>query len=459
MTSRLRGLPSVDRVLSHPRLAELLRQYVRDAVVDAVRDQLEAARRAAAAGGPVPTVAEVVEAVASQTAAQASRWPQPVINATGVILHTNLGRAPLSEESLDAVAAAARGYSNLEMDLDEGRRGSRQQALAPLLARLTGAEDALVVNNNAGAVLLGLAAIASGQQVLVSRSEAVEIGGGFRVPDVLRQSGAKLVEVGTTNRTYARDYTDALTAKTGALLVVHRSNFRVVGFTHQPTLAELVELARPHGLPVLHDLGSGALLDTSAFGLGHEPMPQESLAAGVDLVFFSGDKLLGGPQAGIAVGQRELVRRLAAHPLARALRADKLTLAALHATLLHYLRGEVVERIPAWRMIAAPAERLRERARSWAEVLGSSAEVTAGSSTLGGGSLPGEVMETWLLGVDGAAFRGGAEGLRRALREWRTPVVVRIEEERVLVDPRTVLPEQEPELLAALSAVLARPSA
>ena len=455
MTSRLRGLPSVDRVLSHPRLAELLQQYVRGVVVDAVRDQLEAARRAAAAGGPVPTAAEVAEAVASQTATQASRWPEPVINATGVILHTNLGRAPLSEESLEAVAAAARGYSNLELDLEEGRRGSRQQALAPLLAWLTGAEHALVVNNNAGAVLLGLAAVASGRQVLVSRSEAVEIGGGFRVPDVLRQSGAELVEVGTTNRTYASDYADALSAETGALLVVHRSNFRVVGFTHQPTLAELVELTRPHGLPVLHDLGSGALLDTTAFGLGHEPMPQESLAAGADLVFFSGDKLLGGPQAGIVVGRRELVQRLAGHPLARALRADKLTLAALHATLLHYLRGEVVERIPAWRMIAAPVEHLEERARSWAEALGASAEVRAGSSTLGGGSLPGEVMETRLLSIDGARFPGGADALSRALREWRTPVVVRIEDERVLVDPRTVLPEQGPELLAALSAVVA----
>ena len=331
MTSRLRDLPSVDRVLAHPGLAELLQHYLRGAVVDAVRDQLDAARKAAADGAPVPTADQVAEAVASQIEAQASPWPAPAINATGVVLHTNLGRAPLSKQSLEAVAAAARGYSNLELDLEEGRRGSRQQALAPLLRRLTGAEDALVVNNNAGAMLLGLAAIASGRQVLVSRSEAVEIGGGFRVPDVLRQSGAQLVEVGTTNRTYARDYANALSAETGALLVVHRSNFKVVGFTHQPELAELVELAKSHGLPVLHDIGSGALLDTAEFGLAHEPMPQESLAAGADLVFFSGDKLLGGPQAGIVVGSRGSVQRLSAHPLARAMRADKLTLAALHA--------------------------------------------------------------------------------------------------------------------------------
>ena len=456
MTSQYRGLPSVDKVLDHPVVAELLAGYARELVVESVRLQLTAARKAIADGGPIPTVDEVAQAVASQQLRQWGSWPVQVINATGVVLHTNLGRAPLSDDSIKAVAHVARAYSNLELDLDDGRRGSRHEAVAALVQQLTGAESAMAVNNNAGAIFLGLAALAAGREVVVSRGEAAEIGGGFRIPDVLRMSGARLVEVGTVNRTYAQDYAQAITPDTAALLIVHRSNFQVVGFTHQPSLAELVAVAKEHSLPLLHDLGSGALLGTSAFGLGHEPMPQESLATGSDLVFFSGDKLLGGPQAGIVAGHAELVQRLARHPLARALRADKLTLAALHATLLHYVRGEAERCVPIWRLIATPTVELKERADAWAASLGSGVEVRSGTSTLGGGSLPGDTLDTWLLAIDPSSHSGGAQGLASALRLGAPPVMVRIEDDRVVLDPRAVLPEQDAALVAALRQALGR---
>ena len=456
MSSTYRDLPSVDKVLSHPMVVELLEQYVRDVVLSAVREQLQAARQAMTGGSPAPTVDEIAVAVAAQRLRQWAPWPVQVINATGVILHTNLGRAPLSDESVRAMTEMALGYSNLELDLEEGRRGSRHDAVAELLRQLTGAQAALVVNNNAGAVLLGLTALAAGREVVVSRGEAVEIGGGFRIPDVLKQSGARLVEVGTVNRTYAHDYAQAITDATAALLVVRRSNFQVVGFTHQPALRELAQIAKERQVPLLHDLGSGVLLDTSAFGLAHEPTPQEVLADGADLVFFSGDKLLGGPQAGIVVGAAELVERLAHHPLTRALRADKLTLAALHVTLLHYLRGEAQSQVPIWKMVAASPDDLGERARSWAAELNGDTQVVRGLSTLGGGSMPGETLESWLLsiGPSGRWKSEGAEGLARALREGTPPVMARIEDERVVLDPRTVLLHQDGALVEALRGAL-----
>jgi L-seryl-tRNA(Ser) seleniumtransferase len=454
MSNQYRAIPSVDRVLAHPALKELLRQYNHDIVAEAVRVQIDAARKAVAGGADAPTADQVAEAVAAESARRWQQWPVPLINATGVILHTNLGRAPLSQESIDAIASVSSGYSSLEFDLEAGQRGSRHHAVADLIRQLTGAEDALAVNNNASAMLLGLSAIATGREVIVSRGEAVEIGGGFRVPDVLRQSGAHLVEVGTTNRTYPWDYSEAITPETGALLAVHRSNFQVVGFTNDPSLTDLVNLAHERGLPLLHDLGSGALLDTATFGLAHEPMPQESMNSGVDLVFFSGDKLLGGPQAGIIAGKREMVAKLARHPLARAVRIDKLSLAALHATLLHYLKGEAVERVPIWQMVSASKERMEARAREWASTLGPVAEVTPGQSTIGGGSLPGEELDTWLVSISAADKAGGAGAVASALRKQVPPVIVRIEDERVLVDPRTVLSSQESSLLAGLKAVM-----
>jgi L-seryl-tRNA(Ser) seleniumtransferase len=390
----------------------------------------------------------------AQAASLWSPWPRPLINATGVVLHTNLGRSPLSDEATEAILHAARGYTNLELDLEEGMRGSRQAHIEPILCQLTGAEASLVVNNNASAVLLGLSAIASQKEVVVSRGEAVEIGGGFRIPDVLRQSGATLLEVGTTNRTYLADYEGAITPNTASFLKVHTSNFRVTGFTHDTALAELVALGALHQIPVLHDLGSGCLLETAQFGLAHEPTVQESVAAGVDLAFFSGDKLLGGPQAGIVVGKRELVSRLARHPLARAVRIDKLSLAALTVTLLHYLKGEAQVKVPVWRMVSMKQEELEARARGWHWRTGGRAKVIQGLSTIGGGSLPGETLPTWLLALAADDLPEGPEGLARRLRQADSPVVARIEDDQVVLDPRTVLPEEEEALLESLKAAL-----
>ena len=307
MSSSFRSLPSVDRVLSDERVQGLIVDYSRQAVVDLVRLRLDQARQAMGDGAGAPAIDSLVRGIVRSAAERWHPWPEQVINATGVILHTNLGRAPLSLDAVDAVARAAASYSDLELELKTGRRGSRQGYVARLVCELTGAQSAMVVNNNASALLLGLAAVASGKEVIVSRGEAVEIGGGFRIPDVLRQSGAVLVEVGTTNRTYARDFDGAVTERTGAILAVHASNFKVTGFTHAPQIGELVEIGDRHGIPVLHDLGSGCLLDTTRFGLAHEPMPQESIQAGVSLAFFSGDKLLGGPQAGIVAGRSDAV--------------------------------------------------------------------------------------------------------------------------------------------------------
>jgi L-seryl-tRNA(Ser) seleniumtransferase len=381
--------------------------------------------------------------------------PRPVINATGVIIHTNLGRAPLSRAATEAAVMAAQGYSDLELDLQTGKRGSRQAHLQALLQQLTGAEAALVVNNNASALLLGLSTLADGKEVVVSRGEAVEIGGGFRVPDVLRQSGAILKDVGTTNRTYARDYEEAVTENTAAFLKAHASNFRIEGFTAAVGPAELATLGEAQGIPVLHDVGSGCLLDTERYGLAHEPTPQESVAAGVGLVFFSGDKLLGGPQAGIVVGRRQLVERLARHPLARAVRIDKLSLASLTATLVHYLKNEAEQEIPIWRMIAVPAQTVKERAKWWQAVLEAPSSIVPSRSAVGGGSLPGETLPSWSLALPGQGLTTTSpEGIMQRLRQCAPPIIARIEEDQVLLDPRTVLPEEEEALLKGLRSVL-----
>ena len=447
MTNGFRALPSVERLLAQEPMQALAGAYSHESLVGLVREELAAQRTAIAAGGAAPTLPELVDLVQRRASQQWDAFPQQVINATGVILHTNLGRAPLSRAALAAVQQAAQGYSNLEYDLEQGERGSRQAHVDALLRQVTGAEAGIAVNNNASAVLLGLAAIAVGKEVIVSRGEAVEIGGGFRVPDVLAQSGCTLVEVGTTNRTYVADYESAITENTGALLKVHASNFRIVGFTHAPTTEELAALGKRRGVPLLHDLGSGCLLDTAQFGLAHEPMPQESIAAGADLAFFSGDKLLGGPQTGLVAGKRDLVQRLARHPLARAVRLDKLSLAALTATLLHYVKGEAIREIPAWRMIAAPLPGLRRRALHWARAIGPKAAVVKGESTVGAGSLPGETLPTWLVALDAAGLDGGPDGLAERLRAARPPVIARIQDNRVVLDPRTVLAADEQALV------------
>ena len=466
--SSYRAIPSVDTLLSDRRILDLVAEYSRSAVLDLVRSQLDHARNDVSRGQPAPSLDAVVASVKERAGSRWLAWPRSVINATGVVLHTNLGRAPLSDDAVDAAARAGESYGDLELDLRTGKRGSRHAHVSELICQLTGAEAAIVVNNNASAVLLALAAITSGKEVIVSRSEAVEIGGGFRVPDVLRQSGAALVDVGTTNRTYAADYEAAIREGTGAILAVHASNFRVEGFVHTPRIGELAELGKAGGVPVLHDLGSGCLIDTTRYGLAHEPMPQESIAAGVSLAFFSGDKLLGGPQAGIIAGNADLVKRAAAHPLARAARSDKMTLASLTATLLHYVRGEAERKIPIWRMISAAEAGLYARAEGWKAAVNRpfvpSSETTTGDdqraplgistmpgrSTIGGGSLPGETLATTLLAIDCAAVDGGAGAIAARLRRADPPIIARIEDERVLLDPRTVLLTQDESIESAL---------
>ena len=447
-------MPSVESVLSSRRIRTLSEEYTRDWVTNLVREQIEDARGAIRMGSNAPTLEEIANSVAQRIELLSQVCPRPVINATGVIIHTNLGRAPLSLEAMEAMLQASEGYSNLELELLEGRRGSRQAHIQPLLCQLTGAEAALVVNNNASAVLLGLSALARGKEVIVSRGEEVEIGGRFRIPEVLLQSAATLVEVGTTNRTYASDYQAAITDNTAALLKVHASNFRIDGFTHSAEVGELAEMGDRYGIPLLHDIGSGCLLDTQGYGLAHEPTPQESIAAGAGLVFFSGDKLLGGPQAGIVAGKRELISRMERHPLARAVRIDKMSLAALAATLLHYVKGEAQEKVPIWRMISTSDGELEERAYHWQTVIGGKAMVSKGLSTIGGGSLPGETLDTWLLALECDGLLGGAEGVVRRLREYSTPVITRIEGDRVLLDPRTVFLEEEDILLRAVREAL-----
>jgi L-seryl-tRNA(Ser) seleniumtransferase len=423
---RLRDLPSVD---------ELARQSDDPLAVEAARRVVARARELIQAGDNPGDLAAQLQAELS--AARAPRLCR-VINATGVIVHTNLGRAPLAEAALDRVREIARGYSNLEYDVTAGGRGSRQDHVTDILRRLTGAEAALVVNNNAAAVMLALAALAEGCEVLVSRGELIEIGDGFRIPDVLERSGARLREVGTTNRTRADDYERAIGTETAVLLRVHQSNFRVVGFTAQPSLRELADVARRHGLPLVDDLGSGALVD-----IGDEPTARASLAAGADLVCFSGDKLLGGPQAGIVVGRADLVERLRRHPLQRALRADKLTLAALEGTLT--LAVDAPDQIPVLRMLREPPESVRTRAARLAELVGGEVEETVARA--GGGSLPLTELPSFACAVE--------EELALKLRAGDPPVIAVVRDGRTLLDCRTLTDAEADEVAAAVEA--ARP--
>jgi len=444
-----RSLPSVDQVLRNPPAIGWVEAYGRPLTLEAVRLALEEARQQYQQSGTLPAEPELQARMQALLEAWTTPTLLPVINASGVILHTNLGRAPLSPAALKAAHEAGQGYTNLEYDLEKGQRGSRLVHAEALLRRICGVEAALVVNNNAAAVLLALSALARRRGVVIARSQLVEIGGGFRLPDVMKQSGARLIEVGTTNRVHLSDYITALEENPALFLHAHRSNFRITGFTSEPELGEIADVAHRAGIPVVEDLGSGALLDTARFGLGHEPMVQESLAAGADLVCFSGDKLLGGPQAGILVGRLELVAKLRKHPLARAIRADKLCLAALSATLLHYLKDEAEREIPVWRMIAAPLDEIERRARRWQQALGQG-EVIAGESTVGGGSLPGETLPTRLLALSVSS----PNRFLSRLRQSQPPMIARTEGERVALDPRTVLAEQDEALLGVLRGAL-----
>jgi len=449
MTTNLRDLPSVEQLLQTPRLTDLIAEFGRPLTLQALRLSLDDARAAAKSGVDLPPRDQIIARAESLLTEWTRPTLQPVINATGVILHTNLGRAPMSRAALEAMQVAALGYSNLEFDLSTGKRGSRTVHAESILKRLTGAEAALVVNNNASAVLLVLSALAKGKRVVISRTQLVEIGGSFRVPDVMKQSGAKLAEVGATNKVHLRDYEEAIDEGAGLVMRAHRSNFKIVGFTEEPDLKQIIDLTHKHDLPFVDDLGSGALLDTAPYGLVHEPTVQESLAAGADLVCFSGDKLLGGPQAGIIVGRADLLAKIKKHPLARAVRADKLCFAALTATLLHYLKDEATREVPVWRMISMSPQQARVRAEAWKESLGRG-EVVASQSTVGGGSLPDESMSTFVLALKVKR----PDNFLKHLRESNPPIIARTENDLILLDSRTVLLEQDQQLLSVLYSLL-----
>lgn len=481
--AEVRKLPKTDRLLEAADRAGLVGSLGRGAVVDAIRELLDRIRKEVLGGLPCPPPEAIERSLLDALSDSARGSLRPVVNATGIVVHTNLGRAPLSADAIDAMRRAAEGYTNLELDLGTGERGDRYVHAEAAVCRLTGAEGAVVVNNNAAAVMLALAALMDGRpsdgtppstplpdargaggeeapepppgrpEVVVSRGQLVEIGGGFRIPDVLRRSGAALVEVGTTNRTYARDYEEAIGGRTRILLSVHRSNFAVRGFTHDATLAELVALARARDLWVVDDLGSGSLLETAPFGLGDEPTIQARVGAGADLVCFSGDKLLGGPQAGVLAGRREAIRRVKRHPLVRALRPDKVTLAALSATLAHYERGEAPAKIPVWRAIATAPLALRARAEQWLAALGEAGRgcaVRESTSAVGGGSLPEVTLPTFVLALPA----GAADALAARLRRADPPVVARIEDDRVVLDPRTVMPGEDDAVVRAVRGAL-----
>ncbi len=454
----LRALPQVDEILKE----SVFETFPRTIVLKAIRQSIDSTRKAILGGQVKQVSKDLIINEALKIAADLSMPSlKRVINATGIVIHTNLGRAPLAEEALRAIESTAKGYSNLELDLCTGKRGKRYDHLRDLLRDLSGAEDVIVVNNNAAAVLLCLSALARGREVVVSRGELVEIGGAFRVPDVMLQSGAILKEVGTTNKTHLRDYEAVITEQTGLLLKVHRSNYRIVGFTEEVSIEDLVKLGREHSVPVMFDLGSGCLFDLKPYGIQDEPLVQDIIAKGTDIVTFSGDKLLGGPQAGIILGRKDLIAVIARHPLTRAVRIDKMTLAALEATLRLYLEPEKVkEKVPVIKALLTPAETLKRRAMRLKRSLrgglppGISLAVEHDTTRAGGGSLPEVPFETYVLAVEGVP----AQSLHDTMRRMSPPVMGRIKEDKYILDMRTVtdneLPFLKEALLKALKEVL-----
>lgn len=459
--ARLRALPKVDEVLAAPRIEEELARSPRALVLEAVRESIDSARSGILAGAEGRAdVAAIVDEALAALANKSRRSLRRVINATGIVLHTNLGRSVLSAGAVDAVAEVARGYSTLEYDVDSGERGSRHVHVESLIRRLTGAEAAMAVNNNAAAVLLGISALARGGEAIVSRGQLVEIGGSFRIPDIMAESGARMVEVGTTNKTHLRDYESAITNDTRLLLKVHSSNFRVMGFTDEVGVAELAGLGAAHGIPVFEDQGSGVLVDLQPFGLPYEPTVGESLAAGAALVSCSGDKLLGGPQAGILAGRADIIARLKKHPMARVLRLDKMTLAALEVTLRAYLDpARAIAEVPTLRMLTMPATEVRSLAEELRERIaiacGSAAslQVVESVARAGGGALPLAEIASAAIAILPA--EASVVELERRLRLGEPAVIARISEGRLLIDPRTLLADDFDAVADALGRALA----
>ncbi|MCD5383384.1 L-seryl-tRNA(Sec) selenium transferase [candidate division WOR-3 bacterium] len=454
INKELRRLPSVERMLESSELQPDIDKFSRVLVTEAAQEVIRAIRDQLLQGDACPSRDEIIEKIKQYLAQEELVLLQPVINGTGVILHTNLGRAPLSQEVLASVVSSNQNYCNLEYDLSLGQRGIRAQGVEKLLCSLTRAESALVVNNNAGAVFLILTALAKGREVIISRGELIQIGGGFRIPEILEQSGAYLREVGTTNRTYLEDYESAINENTGLLLKVHQSNFRMRGFTHSVSISELTALGKRQGLPVVEDLGSGVLLPTEQFGLEHEPMVQEAVAEGIDVVCFSGDKLLGGAQAGVILGKRQYLDKIRKHPLLRALRMDKMTTIALQVTLLHYLKKEAIEKVPVWQMINYSIQEIAFRAEKISKRLTDLGVVSStcdGFSTIGGGSLPDQTLPTKLIAIEPPY---PVEDFIRRLRLTSPPLLGRIESDRFVIDPRTIMPSLDGTVIKIIQKVL-----
>lgn len=457
MSNVLKNIPSVNELLESPPLRKLVDRANRSVVVSGVRrflDNLRNEVQTAAADLKMPSPSELAERIAKWISDEDTPNLRPVINATGILLHTGLGRAPLAEPAVEAIVAIARGYASVEVDVETGERSQRVQDAEKLLKQLTGAEAAVVVNNNAGATLLALAALAAGREVIVARGQLVEIGGSFRLPDVMEFSGAKLREVGTTNKTRIADYREAIRPETAALMRVHASNYAIVGFTEQASLAELVELGAKCNLPVIDDIGSGAMEDVTAYGLTDEPVAMHSIKTGADLVLFSGDKLLGGPQCGVIIGKRPLVEKIARHPLTRALRVDKITLAALVETLrLHRDRTAAEQSLPLLSLLTTSVENLKNRAERMAPQLAAnsvikSAEPLESFSYLGGGSIPAQQIPTWCVALEPA--RSSVDALTARLRKGSPCVFGRIHKDRLLLDLRSVFPRQDMQIVEAV---------
>ncbi|MFH1623821.1 MAG: L-seryl-tRNA(Sec) selenium transferase [Pseudomonadota bacterium] len=465
----LRALPSVDRIMQQDRVKALLEEYPRWLVLKTVQFVVEEERRGILSSD-LNSLSEErlsLEYFCLRVAERISTFGQPslrrVINGTGVIVHTNLGRSLLAGEVLRNLVAVASNFSNLEYNLEEGRRGSRYSHVEDLLCELTGAQGALVVNNNAGAVLLALNTMAKGQEVIVSRGQLVEIGGSFRIPDVMRSSGARLVEVGTTNKTHLTDYKRAINDDTALFLKVHTSNFQIVGFTSEVELEELVELGREYSLPVMEDLGSGCLIDLGRYGLSREPTVQEAISTGVDLVTFSGDKLLGGPQAGIILGREEAVRKIRDNPLNRALRIDKLTLAALESTLRIYMEGEgMVEKIPTLRMLTLPLKEIERRAKGLYRTLRREnsgkfdVEIRNDNSKVGGGALPLQDLPTKVISIK--PIHLSVQGLEERLRRYTPPIIARVDNDQLLIDVRTLQEGESKIVVGAIKNIFMPPN-
>lgn len=451
----LSHIPSVEKILNDNRIIDLLEKYSRDSIIKLIRIELEVIRQRIVDSNLEFNYEVLIDNLINKANNLWLNEIKNVINATGVILHTNLGRAPLSSDAADSVRDISLSYSDLEFSIKSAKRGSRQEIVSDILCNLTGAESAFVVNNNASAVFLTILALCENKDVIVSRGEAVEIGGGFRIPDIISNSSANLVEIGTTNKTYVHDYETAINDKSGCILMVHTSNFKITGFTHSADISDLVKLSSSKGLPIIQDLGSGTLIDTRDFNLDYEPTIQDSIKSGIDLVLFSGDKLLGGPQAGIIVGKKKYLDLIKKHPIARAIRIDKLNLTALSSTLLHYIKGEAIDKIPVWKMISADIESLKARVIDWQNKITIESNIIEGQSTIGGGSLPGQILPTYLLSISGLKIDCGVNEFFNKLLNNKFPIVARIEKNNIIFDPRTVLGNEDSKLIDGINSVYA----